>query len=141
MTNTTDIYSEQTRKVLSSAKEEAQRMNNPCIWPEHILIALLREDKDKTARIFSNLKVELDQILSAIDFTFGRGEKPFLGELELASSTLSVIDLALDEAHDFGHSHIGTDHLLLGLLSEESIIASLLGNLGITYDRVKAEIN
>ena len=64
------------------------------------------------------------------------------GEVGLSPGAKRVIELAIDEARYIGHNYIGTEHLLLGLLREgEGIAARVLDSLGVTLEKVRAEIH
>jgi ATP-dependent Clp protease ATP-binding subunit ClpC len=82
----------------------------------------------------------LNKVRASVEFIIGRGEKPSAGETGLTPRARRVIELAIDEARYLGHSYIGTEHLLLGLLREgEGIAAGVLDSFGITLDRARTE--
>ncbi|GAH00905.1 unnamed protein product, partial [marine sediment metagenome] len=73
-------------------------------------------------------------------FIIGRGEKPSSGQVGLTPRAKRVIELAIDEARRLDHNYIGTEHLLLGLLSEgEGVAAHVLDSFGITLERARNE--
>ncbi len=133
-------FSERARKVLTFAQEEAQHLNHSYIGTEHILLGLLREEEGVAAKVLINLGAGLNKVRASVEFIIGRGEKPSAGETGLTPRARRVIELAIDEARYLGHSYIGTEHLLLGLLREgEGIAAGVLDSFGITLDRARAE--
>ena len=122
------------------AQEEAHRFNHNYIGTEHILLGLVREGDGVAAKVLSNLGVELNKVRSAVEFIIGRGDRTVLGEIGLTPRAKKVIELAVDEARRLGHSYIGTEHLLLGLVREgEGIAAGVLESLGVNIERVRAE--
>ncbi len=134
-------FSERARRVLTIAQEEARNLNHNYIGTEHILLGLVREEEGVAARVLNNLGVGLGKVRSAVEFIIGRGEKPETGETGLTPRAKKVIELAIDEARQLGHSYIGTEHLLLGLLREgEGVAASVLDSFGITLERARAEV-
>ncbi len=134
-------FSERARQVLKLAQEEAQHFNHSYIGTEHILLGLVREEEGVAAKVLANLGVGLSKVRQAVEFIIGRGERPGTGEIGLTPRAKRVIELAIDEARHLGHSYIGTEHLLLGLLREgEGIAANVLDSLGITLDRARAEV-
>jgi ATP-dependent Clp protease ATP-binding subunit ClpC len=140
MANRFDKFTERARKVLALAQEEAQRFNHNYIGPEHILLGLIREGSGVGAKVLSNLGVEPNRVRAAVEFIMGRGETPARGEVGLTAKAKKVIELAVDEARSFGHSYIGTEHLLIGLLREgEGIASGVLESLGVTLEKVRAE--
>ena len=135
-------FSEKARRVLSLAQEEAQRFNHTYIGTEHILLGLVRETDGVAAKTLSNLDVELPKVRSAIEFIIGRGERPVTGDIGLTPRAKKVIELAVDEARRLNHTYIGTEHLLIGLMREgEGVPAGVLESLGLTLDKIRAEIN
>jgi ATP-dependent Clp protease ATP-binding subunit ClpC len=133
-------FSERARKVLTYAQEEAQHLNHSYIGTEHILLGLVREEDGVAAKVLTNLGASLSKVRASVEFIIGRGEKPSAGETGLTPRARRVIELAIDEARYLGHSYIGTEHLLLGLLREgEGIAAGVLDSFGITLDRARTE--
>ena len=111
-------FSEKARRVLSLAQEEAQRFNHNYIGTEHILIGLVRETDGVAAKVLAKLDVELPKVRSSVEFIIGRGERAPTGDIGLTPRAKKVIELAVDEARRLGHSYIGTEHLLIGLMRE-----------------------
>ena len=118
MTSRFEKFSERARRVLTLAQEEAQHFNHNYIGTEHILLGLVREEEGVAAKVLINLGVGLNRVRSAVEFIIGRGEKPSSGQVGLTPRAKRVIELAIDEARRLDHNYIGTEHLLLGLLSE-----------------------
>ena len=135
-----DKFTERARRVLTLAQEEAQRFNHNYIGTEHLLLGLVREGDGVAAKVLSNLGVELNKVRSAVEFIIGRGDRQSSGEIGLTPRAKKVIELAVDEARRLGHSYIGTEHVLLGLVREgEGIAAGVLESLGVNLERVRAE--
>ncbi len=140
MTSRFDKFSERARRVLTSAQEEAQRLNHSYIGTEHLLLGLIREEEGVGAKVLANLGVTLSKVRSAVEYIIGRGEKAATGEIGLTPRAKRVIELAIDEARHLGHSYIGTEHLLLGLLHEgEGVAASVLESFGVSLEQARAE--
>lgn len=135
-----DTFTEQARKVLSYAKEEAQHFQHNYIGTEHLLLGLVREDQCVAARVLSNLGVELKKVRSAVEFLLDRGDRLVLDEINLTPRAKKVMVLAVDEAHRLNHLYVGTEHLLLGLVREgEGIAAGVLESLGINLEKVRTQ--
>jgi ATP-dependent Clp protease ATP-binding subunit ClpC len=93
------------------------------------------------AKVLVNLSISLNKVRSAVEFIIGHGEASSRAEVGLSPGAKRVIELAIDEARYIGHNYIGTEHLLLGLLREgEGIAARVLDSLGVTLEKVRAEI-
>ncbi len=125
---------------MSLAQEEAQRFQHNHIGTEHLLLGLVREGEGVAAKVLSNLGVELNKVRSAVEFIIGRGDRIVLGVSGLTPSAKKVIELAVDEARRLNHHYIGTEHLLLGLASEEKgIAAGVLESLGVNLEKVRTQ--
>ena len=136
-----DKFTERARRVLTLAQEEALRFNHNYIGTEHLLLGLVREGEGVAAKVLSNMGVELNKVRSAVEFIIGRGDRQVMGEIGLTPRAKKVIELAVDEARRLGHHYIGTEHLLLGLVREgEGIAAGVLESLGVSLDKVRAEV-
>ncbi len=134
-------FTERARRVLTLAQEEALRFNHNYIGTEHILLGLVREGEGVAAKVLANLGVDLAKVRSAVEFIIGRGDKAVTGEIGLTPRAKKVIELAVDEARRLGHQYIGTEHLLLGLVREgEGIAAGVLESLGVSLEKVRAEV-
>src|SRR5204862_6200112 len=94
------------------------------------------------ARVLDSLGVELSKVRTAVEFIIGRGDSTTSpSEITLSPSTKKVIELAIDEARKLGHSHVGTEHLLLGLVREgEGIASGVLESLGVSLEKVRHHV-
>jgi len=136
-----DKFTERARRVLTLAQEEALRFNHNYIGTEHLLLGLVREGEGVAAKVLANLGVELNKVRSTVEFIIGRGDRGVVGEIGLTPRAKKVIELAVDEARRLGHHYIGTEHILLGLVREgEGIAAGVLESLGVSLDKVRAEV-
>ncbi len=136
-----DKFTERARKVLQLANDEATRFNHNYIGTEHLLLGLVREGDGVAARVLANMGVQLPKVRAAVEFIIGRGERPPQGDIGLTPRAKRVIELAFDEARRQNHHYIGTEHLLLGLVREgEGIAAGVLESLGVSLDKVRAQV-
>jgi len=133
-------FSDRARRVLTIAQEEAKHFNHNYIGTEHILLGLVQEEEGVAAKVLTNLGVGLTKVRSALGLAMGSGEKAGSGEIGLTPRAKKVIELTIDEARKLGHNYIGTEHILLGLLSEGGGVAvNVLNSFGITLEQVRAE--
>ncbi len=136
-----DKFSEHARKVLTLAQEEAQRFNHSYIGTEHILLGLVREEEGIAAKVLNGMGVSLARVRQAVEYIIGTGEKKTTGASGLTSRAKKIIELAIDEARQMGHSYIGTEHLLLGIMREgEGVASKVLQSLDVNQERTRAEI-
>jgi tetratricopeptide (TPR) repeat protein len=132
-------YTKGAKNTLVSARREAQEFGCPEIKPEHILLALLKDD-GTTREILKNLSREdIRNQLSMGQRGVAR-EAP-VGTLSLNSDALRALYYAAEEADLLKEEHIGNEHLLMGLLRVESCYPSLLlKEKGITAHNVRSQI-
>jgi ATP-dependent Clp protease ATP-binding subunit ClpC len=133
-------FTERARKVMSLARQEAQRLNSEFIGTEHILLGIIQEGGGVAAKVLKNLNVDLKRIRQEIEKLITPSASPTvtLGQLPFSPRAKRVIELAGEAASQLGHDVIGTEHLLLGLLKEnEGIAAQVLTNLGLKLDEVR----
>src|SRR5213595_3916386 len=137
-----DRFNDRAKRVLALAQDEAIRFNHNYIGTEHLLLGLVREGEGVAARVLDALGVQLTKVRTAVEFTIGRGDSTTSpSEITLSPRTKKVIELAIDEARKLGHSHVGTEHLLLGLVREgEGIAAGVLESLGVSLEKVRAQV-
>jgi len=113
-----DRFNDQAKRVLALAQDEAIRFGHNYIGTEHLLLGLVREGESVAARVLHSLGIELSKARTAVELIVGRGEDATPSEITLSPRTKKVIELAIDESKKLGHSHVGTEHLLLGLVRE-----------------------
>jgi ATP-dependent Clp protease ATP-binding subunit ClpC len=134
-------YTEKARRVIFFARYEASQFGLPNIETEHLLLGLLREDKALTNRFLrSHASVEAirNQIVA---HTSIREKISTSVDLPLSNESKRVLAYAAEEAERLGHKHIGTEHLLLGLLREEKCFAAeLLKDRGVKLVKIREEL-
>ena len=117
-------YTEKARRVVFFARYEASQFGSPYIETEHLLLGLLREDKALSNR-FLRSHTSLESIRKQIEaHTTVRETVSTSVDLPLSSESKRVLAYAAEEAERLSHKHIGTEHLLLGLLKEETCFAA-----------------
>src|SRR2546422_7450091 len=137
-----DRFNDRAKRVLALAQDEAVRFNHNYIGAEHLLLGLIREGEGVAARALDSLGVDLTKARKGVEFVIGRGTQTTTpSEITLSPRTKKVIELGIDEARKLGHSHVGTEHLLLGLVREgESVGAGVLESLGVTLEKVRHQV-
>jgi|SRR5271169_981929 len=134
-------YTEKARRVVFFARYEASQFGSPYIETEHLLLGLLREDKALTNR-FLHSHASVEVIRKQIEaHTTVRESIPTSVDLPLSNECKRVLAYAAEEAERLSHKHIGTEHLLLGLLREEHCFAAeILHERGLRLAQVREEL-
>ncbi len=134
-------YTEKARRVIFFARYEASQCGSPYIESEHLLLGLLREDKTLTNR-FLRTHASLEAIRKEIEGrTVVREKGSTSVDLPLSHECKRVLNYAAEEAERLSHKHIGTEHLLLGLLREERCFAAeMLQNRGLRLAQVREDL-
>ncbi|MBN1164941.1 MAG: ATP-dependent Clp protease ATP-binding subunit [Candidatus Krumholzibacteriota bacterium] len=137
-----DKFTERVRKVIYLARDEANRLQHDYIGTEHLLLGIVREGEGIAARVLQKLDLDLEQIQQGIEnIVKPTGGTLTLGEIPLTPRAKRVLELSVEEARLLGHSYVGTEHLLLGLIREgEGVAARVLLELGVDRKRVREEI-
>jgi ATP-dependent Clp protease ATP-binding subunit ClpA len=137
-----DRFNDRAKRVLALAQDEAIRFNHNYIGAEHLLLGLVREGEGVAARVLDSLGVELSKVRVAVESIIGRGDATASpSEITLTPRVRKIIELAIDEARKLGHSHVGTEHLLLGMVREgESVASGVLQSLGIKLETVRQQV-
>jgi ATP-dependent Clp protease ATP-binding subunit ClpC len=136
-------YTEKARRVIFFARYEALQYGSHSIAPEHVLLGLMREDKTVAARFFPyHSGLSVDSIRREVESRIIVKERlTQSAELHLAAETKKILALAKEESEKLQNRHIGTEHILLGILREErSIAAEILYIQGVTIQAVREEI-
>ncbi len=135
-------YTEKARRVIFIGRYEASQFGSPYIESEHMLLGLRREDKALTNRFLRSHGV-VESIRKQIEaHTTIRERTSTSVDLPVSNECKRVMAYAAEEAERLGHKHIGTEHLLLGLLREEKCFAAeLLRERGIRLETLREELN
>jgi ATP-dependent Clp protease ATP-binding subunit ClpA len=137
-------FTDRARKVMQLANQEAQRFNHGHIGTEHLLIGLTKEGTGVAANVLKNLDVDLRKLRLEVEKIVRPvvlADQMILGKLPHTPQTKQVIENALDTARGLGHNHVGTEHLLLGILQlVECVAAQVLANLGVKPDDARTEV-
>ncbi len=150
-------FSERARKALSLAQDESKQLKHYYIGTEHILLGIVGEGEGIGAQVLRIFDVDLNRARSEIVSILGRvqqpspvirkvksffiqGESAVVGEIGLTPRAKKVIQLAADEARLLGQHHIGTEHLLLGMIREgQGIAVGVLESQGVDLEKVRAK--
>ena len=111
-------FTDRARRVIVLAQEEARSLQHNYIGTEHLLLGLIREGEGVAAKALASKGVELDATRKQVVEMIGKGNASSNGHIPFTSHAKQVLELSLREALQLGHSYIGTEHILLGLIRE-----------------------
>ncbi|MBS4210512.1 ATP-dependent protease ATP-binding subunit ClpC [Bacillus sp. FJAT-50079] len=133
-------FTERAQKVLALSQEEAVRLGHSNIGTEHILLGLVREGEGIAAKALYGLGLGPEKIQKEVEDLIGRG-KDKAESIHYTPRAKKVIELSMDEARKLGHSYVGTEHVLLGLIREgEGVAARVLTNLGVGLNKARQQV-
>jgi len=133
-------FTERAQKVLALSQEEAVRLGHNNIGTEHILLGLIREGDGIAAKALQSLGLEADKIQEEVEQLIGVGKQP-MQTIHYTPRAKKVVELSQDEARKLGHSYVGTEHILLGLIREgEGVAARVLNNLGVSLNKARQQV-
>ncbi|MBE3583779.1 MAG: ATP-dependent Clp protease ATP-binding subunit [Limnochordaceae bacterium] len=134
-------FTERAQKVVVLSQEEARRLGHNVVGTEHILLGLCAEGDGVAARALQSMGISLDRVRMEVEKVIGRGEAPPTGQPTFTPRAKRVLELAFDEARNLGHTYIGTEHILLGLIREgEGVAAQVLKNMGADVEKVRRTV-
>jgi Clp amino terminal domain, pathogenicity island component len=124
-------FTNQSRRAVVLAQEEARELHHSYIGTEHLLLGMLREGTGSAARALTSMDVTLDAARQAVEASVGRGkhQQPS-GHIPFTPRAKKALELGLRESLQLGQNYIGTGHLLLGLVTQgDDVAIGILGQL------------
>jgi ATP-dependent Clp protease ATP-binding subunit ClpC len=137
-----DKFTPRARKVMSFARQEASSLNHEYIGTEHIMLGIIREPDSVASSVIKELGVNLEDLRNALlEQLKPRPTTEATMSLPFTPRARRLIEMALAEAKNMGHGHVGTEHLLLSLLREEEGVSThVLRKSGINLEDARNEI-
>jgi len=125
-------FTERGRKVIIYAREEAEKRQNDYLGTEHLLLGLLREEESLPIVILKKMGLSSEELRMEVERNLSTGSNILtFGDIPFTPRAKKVLELAVEEARLLGHSYIGSEHLLIGLIREDAGIAGkILRSLG-----------
>lgn len=111
-------FTDRARRVIVLAQEEARSLQHNYIGTEHLLLGLIREGEGVAAKALAAKGVTLEDTRKQVEEMIGKGNAAPNGHIPFTPHAKQVLELSLREALQLGHSYIGTEHILLGLIRE-----------------------
>jgi ATP-dependent Clp protease ATP-binding subunit ClpA len=134
-------FTDRARRVVVLSQEEARLLGHNYIGTEHILLGLVHEGEGVGARSLEALGVDLAKVRRKVEEIIGEADGQPSGHIPFTPRAKKVLELSLREALQLGHNHIGTEHVLLGLVREgEGVAAQVLVALGADLTTVRSKV-
>ena len=134
-------FTDRARRAIVLAQEEARMLNHNYVGTEHILLGLIHEGDGVAAKALEGLGISLDAVRQQVEEIIGQGQEVPSGHIPFTPRAKKVLELSHREAAQLGHNYIGTEHILLGLISESrGVAAQVLVKLGADQSRVSQQV-
>lgn len=134
-------YSEQLHNVLEYSKQEAERLGNNYVGPEHLLLGLLRNGTGRAIEILNMLQTDLPRIKQTIESQIRTDQEPGNSEIPVLKSTERIKRIMELESRLFETEIADTEHLLLAILKEKNNLAvDVLNEEHVTYEQVRSYV-
>ena len=134
-------FTNQSRRVVVLAQEEARMLDHNYIGTEHLLLGLLHEGRGSAARALEAMDVTLQAVRDQVIEIIGRGQAQRSGHIPFTPRAKKSLELSLREALQLGDGYIGTGHLLLGLIHQgDNVAVKILGSLGADLKDLRARV-
>ncbi|MGE4549391.1 MAG: ATP-dependent Clp protease ATP-binding subunit [Intestinibacillus sp.] len=130
-------FTERAANAISLAQETAAQMGHSYVGSEHILAGLVREGGGVAYKVLKQFGVGEEKLISLIEQSIGRGQPDKNAPQGMTPRTKRVIELAISAAAQMGHSYVGTEHLLIGLIREgQNVALQLLESMGVDIQKL-----
>ena len=115
-------FTDDAQRVLSFAQEAALELGHDYVGTEHVLIGLTKVKNGVAAKALEELNIVTEDIFEAVEEQVGRGNKKATS-IYMTPRVKNVLELAVQVANRMNHNYVGTEHILLGLLSDGGGVA------------------
>ena len=134
-------FTDRARRVIVLAQDEARSLQHNYIGTEHLLLGLIRDGDGVAAKALASKGVELEPARRQVEEMIGKGHAVPNGHIPFTPHAKQVLELSLREALQLGHSYIGTEHILLGLIHEgEGVGTQVLVKMGVDLDDLRSTV-
>lgn len=135
-------FNDTARQVIVEGQRQARALNHTSTGTEHLLLGVMLQPEPVTTAVFESHGVGFQAVLERVKQTFGVGEDESTGHIPFSPRAKSSLASAYHESLTLGHTHIGPEHLLLGLLHEgDGGAVQVLVDLKISPEDLIREIN
>jgi ATP-dependent Clp protease ATP-binding subunit ClpC len=135
-------FTPRAQQVLALARKEADRLNHNVLGTEHLLLGLIKLGQGVAVNVLIRMGLDLDTVRLEVEKSVGTGgDQKVIGNIPFSPRVKKVLGLAQKEAKKLGHTYVGTEHILLGLLVEgDGTAARVLKELDVDIEQARQEI-
>jgi ATP-dependent Clp protease ATP-binding subunit ClpC len=135
-------FTDRARRVVVLAQEEARLLDHNYIGTEHLLLGLAAEREGIAAEALTQLGIDLETARREVEEVVGRGAEEPSGHIPFTPQAKKALESSLREALDMRHDHIGTEHILLGIVrDDEGAAAEVLAKHATSLEAVRAQVH
>lgn len=134
-------FTERARKVIILAREEAEKNQHEYLGTEHILVGVLKDGGGVAIAVLQRLNIDLKQMRTELERHMPPNSNTLIiGDIPFTARAKKVLEYAVEEARSMGHSYIGTEHMMLGLMREkDGVAARVLMSMNLHYSEVREQ--
>jgi len=134
-------FTERARKVVILAREEAEKNQHEYLGTEHLLMGILKDGGGVAIAVLQRLGVDLDLLKSEIEKVMPQNSNSLvIGDIPFTARAKKVLEYAVEEARSMGHTYIGTEHMMLGLIREkEGVAARILIGMNLSFTELREQ--
>ena len=134
-------FTQKANDVLNAAIEYAENMGHTYIGSEHLLLGLLEQNGGVAYTVLTNKKLTVGKVEDAVRNSIGFGVPTVLTPGDFTPRCKNIIENAMLQARDMGHSYVGTEHLLISVIKEGSSAAiAVMTRLGVSPQEILQEL-
>jgi hypothetical protein len=134
-------FSQDARSAVVRAQEEARQFCHDQIGPEHLLLGVAAQTGTIGANALREVGADADRLRAAVEEIDGRGSRMPSGHIRFAPQAKKLLELALRQSIHLGHNYIGTEHIVLGVITDGTGRAvQVLRHCGVPLDDLRAAV-
>lgn len=136
-------FTNRVKKVINEySPKEAKRLGHEFLGPEHILLGILKAHDSVAVKILQNLNISIPDLRKEIEKRCDQDGATMLAEPNAKDRIQRILDYSREEARKLRHSYIGSEHVLLAILRDNSSLpAQSLASFSVTYQVIRNELN
>ena len=134
-------FTEKALQVIMLAQEESRRLGHNFVGTEQILLGLIGEGSGVAFKVLRSFGVNIKDARLEVERLIGRGSGFVAVEIPFTPRAKKILEMAMQQGRDFGHSYINTEHLLLAIIEDNNGVGNrVLLNLGVNLTKLKTEV-